>query len=105
MARTSIVDILHHGIPVGAAVSIGGWVRTRRTSKGGFSFIALSDGSSFDTLQVVADNTLPNYDKEIAELNTGCSVEVEGTVVESGGRGQDRELKATRVTVIGWVDD
>ena len=83
MARISIVDIVRHRIPVGTDVTVGGWVRTRRTSKGGFSFLAISDGSCFDTLQVVADSTLPNYTSEIGELGTGCAVEVSGTVVES----------------------
>jgi len=105
MTRTAIVDILRHRVAVGSTVTIAGWVRTRRTSKGGFSFVAVNDGSSFDSLQVVADDRLDNYSSEIAELGTGCAVEVTGTLVESTGRGQDREIIPTRVTPIGWVDD
>jgi asparaginyl-tRNA synthetase len=105
MSRTSIVRIIRHEIPIGTIVTIGGWVRTRRTSKGGFSFIAVSDGSCFDNLQVVADGQLPNYESEVVQLGTGCAVEVTGIVVESTGKGQDRELKADELRVIGWVDD
>ena len=90
----------------GTEIVVRGWVRTRRDSKadGGLSFIALSDGTCFDTLQVVAPSALPNYDK-VLQLTTGCSVEIEGRLVESPGKGQRVELRASRVTVTGWVDD
>ncbi|RME19782.1 MAG: asparagine--tRNA ligase [Deltaproteobacteria bacterium] len=90
----------------GTEMVVKGWVRTRRDSKadGGLSFIALSDGTCFDTLQVVAPSSLANYQSEILELTTGCSVEVEGRLVESPGRGQRVELRAEDVRVVGWVD-
>jgi asparaginyl-tRNA synthetase len=94
-----------HQHAVGDAVILQGWLRSRRTSKGGFSFLHLHDGSCFDAIQVVADGDLPNYESEIVELGTGCAVRVAGTVVESAGRGQDREVKADNVEVVGWVDD
>ncbi len=100
-----IQSLLNHDVAAGSAVEVRGWVRSRRTSKGGFSFIHLHDGSSFDTIQAVADGALPNYDAEIAELATGCSVIVRGELVESQGKGQDREIQAAEVEVIGWVDD
>ncbi len=100
-----IRSLLNHDVAVGSAVEIRGWVRSRRTSKGGFSFVHLHDGSSFDTIQAVADGALPNYEAEIAELATGCSVIVRGELVESQGKGQDREIQAAEVEVIGWVDD
>ncbi len=105
MTAVSVQSILTHKHPVGQSVTIQGWLRSRRTSKGGFSFLHVHDGSCFDAIQVVADGDLSNYDNEILELGTGCSVEVSGAVVESTGRGQDRELKAENVTVVGWVDD
>ena len=91
--------------PLDETVTIEGWVRSKRTSKGGFSFIHLHDGSCFDTIQAVADGSLPNYDTDIAELGTGCSVRVTGTLVASQGKGQDREVQAESVEVLGWVDD
>ena len=90
---------------MGTPVTIKGWVRSRRTSKGGFSFIHVHDGSCFDTIQAVADGALANYESEISELATGCSVIIEGELVESQGKGQDREIQAARVEVLGWVDD
>lgn len=105
MSAVSVKAIVTHQLPVGDAVTLQGWLRSRRTSKGGFSFLHLHDGSCFDAIQVVADGDLPNYDSEIVELGTGCAVRVTGTVVESAGRGQDREVKADRVEVVGWVDD
>ena len=101
----SIRAITQHEIALNTDVELRGWVRSRRTSKGGFSFIHLHDGSCFDTIQAVADGALENYDEDIVELQTGCSVIVRGTLVESSGKGQDREIQASQVEVIGWVDD
>lgn len=89
---------------VGADVCLQGWVRTRRDSKGGFSFLEVNDGSCFGNIQIVADADLPNYESDIKKLSAGCSVEVEGSVKESGGKGQSTEIQASRVTVHGWAD-
>ncbi len=89
---------------IGRAVLLQGWVRTRRDSKGGFSFIELNDGSCLANIQVIADAELPNYAKELRNLSAGCSVSVEGVVKESGGRGQTTEIHASQVTVHGWAD-
>jgi len=89
----------------GANVVVHGWVRTRRDSKGGFSFIELNDGSSLQGIQVVADSGLENYESEIAQLGTGCSVRVHGTLKESPGKGQSVEVHASRIKVLGWVED
>ncbi|MDX9910279.1 MAG: asparagine--tRNA ligase [Phycisphaerales bacterium] len=91
----------------GTRATIKGWVRTRRDSKaeGGLSFIAVSDGTTFDPIQVVARSELSNYAGEIAHLNTGCSVEVDGEIVESQGKGQSVEIRADAVRVIGWVEN
>lgn len=105
MTPTPIKNILNHTVPADTEVCIQGWVRSKRASKGGFSFIHLHDGSCFDTIQAVADETLDNYTSEIGRLGTGCSVRITGKLVKSEGRGQDREIQASNVTVIGWVDD
>ena len=89
---------------IGEKVAIGGWIRTRRDSKGGFSFLEINDGSSMGNLQVIADAELPNYKDEIQKLSAGCSVRVEGEIKESGGQ-QATEMLASKVEVIGWADD
>jgi len=88
----------------GAEVTIAGWVRTRRDSKAGFSFIELYDGSCFSGMQVVADGDLPNYESEILKLNIGSSARITGELVESPGKGQRVEVKATNVEVFGFAD-
>jgi asparaginyl-tRNA synthetase len=100
--RTKIVEILSRG-EVGQRLQAMGWVRTRRDSKG-FSFIELNDGSCLRSLQVIADESLPNYQREISRLQTGCSVRAEGVLVPSPGKGQSVELKAEDITVLGWAD-
>lgn len=89
---------------IGREVVLRGWVRTRRDSKAGFSFLELNDGSSFGNVQVIADAKLENYDSEIKSLSGGCSVSVAGIVRESPGKGQPTEVHATRVTVHGVAD-
>lgn len=89
----------------GTEVTLQGWIRTRRDSKAGISFLAVTDGSSFDALQVVAPNTLPNYASEIQKLTTGCSVVCHGVLVASQGKGQSVEVQASKVEVLGLVED
>ncbi|MCA9237280.1 MAG: asparagine--tRNA ligase, partial [Planctomycetales bacterium] len=89
---------------IGQSATLQGWVRTRRDSKGGFSFIELNDGSCLANIQVIADAALPNYELEIKHLTAGCSVTARGEVKESGGRGQATELHAAEVVVHGWAD-
>ncbi|RCU50435.1 asparagine--tRNA ligase [Corallincola holothuriorum] len=105
MAHASLVEVLKGKFSVGSEVVVKGWVRTRRDSKAGISFIALHDGSCFDTLQAVVPNNLDNYENEVLKLTTGCSVAITGEVVESPAKGQDFELNATAVEVMGWVED
>ena len=88
---------------IGQQVMLQGWVRTRRDSKGGFSFIEINDGSCLANIQVIADADLPNYAEEIQKLTAGCSVSISGEVKESGGK-QDTEIQASAVTVHGWSD-
>jgi asparaginyl-tRNA synthetase len=99
MEETRIKDILHGNL-LGHGVLVRGWVRTRRTSKAGLTFIEVNDGSSLANLQVVAEQHLPNYE-ELTRLSTGSSIEVRGTVVESPAKEQAVELQAECVRVVG----
>ena len=86
-------------------VTVKGWVRTRRDSKAGISFVHLSDGSSFHPVQVVAPSTMSNYASEVLRLTAGCAVAATGTIVPSPAKGQPFEMQASAIDVIGWVDD
>ena len=86
---------------IGLQTEVRGWVRTRRDSKGGFSFIEVNDGSSFGNLQVIADASLANYQSEITSLSVGSSVIVKGEIKASAGQGQSTELAASEVKVTG----
>jgi asparaginyl-tRNA synthetase len=101
----SVRAVLAGEAPADAPVTVKGWVRTRRDSKAGLSFVHLSDGSAFQPLQVVAPNTLPNYDDEVLHLTAGCATAATGKIVPSPAKGQKYEMQAERVEVIGWVDD
>ncbi|WP_334018689.1 asparagine--tRNA ligase [Alteromonas sp. S015] len=104
MTHAPVVDVLKGKYAVGESVTVKGWVRTRRDSKAGLSFIALHDGSCFDPVQVIALNSLSNY-ADIQRLTAGCSLSVTGTVKESQGQGQAVEIDATNVEVSGWVEN
>jgi asparaginyl-tRNA synthetase len=101
----SIRDLLTSKIPLDVEVTARGWVRTRRDSKAGVSFIQLSDGSCHSTLQLVAPASLPNYEHEVLRLGPGCSVEASGRLVASKGKGQTVEIAVESLKVLGWVDD
>ncbi len=88
----------------GSEVTVAGWVRTRRDSKGGFSFLELNDGSSSTGLQIIADDGLPNYESEVLRLGIGSAARITGELTESPGAGQRIELKATEVEVYGFAD-
>ena len=104
MSSLSVSAVLAGRVPLDEVVTINGWVRTRRDSKAGFSFLALSDGSCFDSIQIVAANSLPNYSTEILQVTTGCAVTCTGKLVRSQGKGQAIEMQAERVQVLGWVE-
>src|SRR5256712_11755792 len=101
----NVRGILAGQAPQDAPVTVKGWVRTRRDSKAGISFVHLSDGSSFHPVQVVAPNTLANYADEVLKLTAGCAVAATGTIVPSPAKGQPFEMQASAIEVIGWVDD
>ena len=97
--------LVEDGVRVGDRVRLQGWVRTRRDSKAGLSFVQLHDGSCFEPAQVVAPGELENYASEVQHLTTGCSLIAEGEVVASEGKGQSVEIQATRIEQVGMVDD
>ena len=103
MKKTRVARVLTSE-EIGSTFTVMGWVRTKRESKGGFSFIELNDGSCMSSLQVIAGETLPNYKDDVAKLQTGCSVRVRGTLVSSPAKGQRVELRAEEIEVLGWAD-
>ena len=105
MIIASVDKVLKGIYKVGDTVKVRGWIRTRRDSKAGFSFLAVHDGSCFNPVQVVAPNTLSNYQSDILNLTTGSSIECVGTIVESQGKGQAFEIQATEVIACGFVDE
>jgi len=105
MSVASVVDALSGRLTVGTTVTVQGWVRTRRDSKAGLSFVAINDGSGQDSIQVVAPSSLGNYESEVIRLTAGCSVRCTGTLVASQGKGQSFEIQADEVQVLGFVDD
>jgi len=105
MSTISIKAALAGQTAVGSIVTVQGWVRTRRDSKAGISFINVYDGSCFDPIQVVAPADLANYDSEVRKLTAGCAVTCTGRLVQSAGRGQAVEIQASAIEVIGWVED
>ncbi|KAF1684989.1 asparagine--tRNA ligase [Pseudoxanthomonas broegbernensis] len=105
MTLVSVEHALAGRIPAGGEVTVRGWVRTRRDSKAGLSFVNVSDGSCFAPIQVVAPASLGNYESEVKHLTAGCSVVATGTLVPSQGQGQAFEIQASKVEVVGWVED
>ncbi len=105
MAEYSVAALLAGRAEVDTAVTVKGWIRTRRDSKAGFSFLLVHDGSCFDPIQVVAPSALANYASEILHMSAGCSVIASGKLVRSQGKGQAFEIQADAVQLIGAVDD
>ena len=101
----SVKALLAGAVPAGSVVEVRGWVRTRRDSKAGLSFVHVSDGSCFDPIQVVCDAQLANYASEVQKLSAGASVIARGELVPSQGKGQSFEVRASSVEVLGFVDD
>ena len=101
----AIGELLNNKQKIDFQVEVAGWVRTRRDSKAGVSFITVNDGSSFDSLQIIVSNTLANYNKEVLHITAGCSVIARGKLVNSPGNKQSLELQAENIEIIGWVED
>src|SRR5262245_60815949 len=89
---------------IGKKVLLRGWVRTRRDSKVGCSFIELNDGSCQGNVQVVAPADLANYESVVKHLATGASVAIEGEVKSSPAKGQPTEVHASNLTLLGSAD-
>ncbi|HVJ82196.1 MAG TPA: asparagine--tRNA ligase [Planctomycetia bacterium] len=103
MRRERIAQLL--GRPAaGGAAEVRGWLRTARHQKWG-SFLEVNDGSTVRNLQCIADVALPNYEAQVKSLQTGASVRIAGSLVDSPGKGQKFELKATEVEVYGNAPD
>ncbi|MBD9436081.1 asparagine--tRNA ligase [Pseudoxanthomonas sp. PXM03] len=105
MTVVSVEHALAGKLPAGGEVTVRGWVRTRRDSKAGLSFVNVSDGSCFAPIQVVAPDTLSNYESEVKHLTTGCAIIATGILVASQGQGQSFEIQASSIEVVGWVED
>ncbi len=105
MTTFSCAEILGGHAPKDTSITLKGWLRTRRDSKAGISFVHISDGSCFHPVQVVVPNTLPNYAHEVQRLTAGCAVEATGIIVPSPAKGQPFEMQATLIKVLGWVED
>jgi len=103
--HTSIAAIFKGAVPLGAQVTVKGWLRSKRDSKAGISFLAVHDGSAFDAIQAVVPATLENYQSQVLSLSTGCAVVVSGELVPSQGKGQSVEIQASAVEVVGMVED
>lgn len=101
----TVAGLLAKQVALGQVVKVQGWVKTRRDSKGGFSFINLHDGSCFAPIQIVAPNALTNYETEVKQLTSGCSLSVEGVLVENPQASIGIEIQATQITIHGWVED
>ena len=101
----SVKNLLGDEALIGSHVTVQGWLRSKRDSKAGISFLAVNDGSHFDSLQCVAPKELENYEDEVLKLSTGCAVIVSGELVASQGGGQSVEIQASHVELIGGIDD
>jgi asparaginyl-tRNA synthetase len=104
MKKRHIIADLIASSDIGSEVTVMGWIKTRRESKGGFSFLEVNDGSTIKNIQVIAEDQLPNYAQEVVKLTAGCSVIVRGVLVESPGKGQRVEIQAREIRVTGWAD-
>ena len=105
MSTLTVKQILGAEAPADTPITVKGWVRTRRDSKAGLSFVNVSDGSCFHPVQVVATDALTNFADEIRRLTAGCSVVATGVIVPSPAKGQPFEMQASAIEVVGWVDD
>ena len=103
MEKISVKDARDESA-IGQQAILQGWVRTRRDSKAGFSFIEINDGSSHGNIQLIAEAALENYESEIKHLTAGCSISAEGEVKKSGGRGQKTEMLVSKIMIHGLAD-
>ncbi len=100
----AVSECLDLKAPPKETIGVQGWVKTRRDSKAGFSFIQLNDGSCFHSLQLVIPNHLHNYQADVLNLTSGCSIQAHGQLVPSQGKGQAYELQVEQLILVGLVD-
>ena len=103
MRQTRVKDALKIE-SIGRSAKICGWVRTRRDSKSGFSFLDVNDGSTLGNIQIIAGGELPNYQTEVLNIGIGSSIEVDGEIVASPGKEQATEVKAQSIKIHGYAD-
>ena len=103
MAVSTVEALLKGRAPLGTEVTVEGWVRSRRDSKAGLSFLTVHDGSHLQAIQALAPASLANYESEVLALGAGCAVRVSGALQESQGKGQAVEIQAESVEPLGWV--
>lgn len=101
----TIKNCLEGHTMAGESVTVRGWIKTRRDSKSGLSFINLHDGSCFSPIQIVATDALSNYQEDVLKLTAGCSVIATGKLVQSQGKEQSFEIQAEHIEVVGWVEN
>ncbi len=101
----TVRQCLEGEVNIGETVTLRGWLKTRRDSKIGLSFISLHDGSCFAPIQIVATDDLTNYHHEILKLTAGCAIIATGKLVVSQGKGQSFEIQAEVIKVVGWVEN
>ena len=101
----AIKQLLSGNVALESEVTVRGWLRSRRDSKAGISFMAIHDGSCFNSIQAVVPAELDNYQEELLHAGAGCAVAATGKLVASQGKGQAFEIQATKVEVVGWVDE
>ena len=105
MSSIPIKRLLSGQVSTGEEVTEKGWLRSRRDSKAGISFMAVHDGTCFNAIQAVIPAQLDNYQTQVLQAGAGCSVSITGILVESQGKGQAFEIQAKQVEIIGWVDE
>ena len=105
MSSIPIKQLLSGQVSTGEEVTVKGWLRSRRDSKAGISFMAVHDGTCFNAIQAVIPAQLDNYQTQVLQAGAGCSVSITGILVESQGKGQAFEIQAKQVEIIGWVDE
>ena len=101
----TVKQCLEDNINLEESITVNGWVKTRRDSKAGFSFISLHDGTCHAPIQIVAPAQLENYQQDVLKLTAGCSLTVTGKRVPSQGQGQRFEIQAEHIEVLGLVEN
>ncbi|XRX42798.1 MAG: asparagine--tRNA ligase [Buchnera aphidicola (Eriosoma harunire)] len=104
MHMVSVIDLYEEKINVNTIINIRGWVRSRRDSKLGFSFLNVYDGSIIFSIQCIVYSNVDNYSSEVLKLTMGCSVSIVGKLVNSKNIQQKYEILVQKIQVIGWVD-